>query len=52
LAGERWICDFSVVALANVASEIVTCSADRSIDNKALATNRLKKIEELLNSTA
>ncbi|WP_372458026.1 sensor domain-containing protein [Mycobacterium fragae] len=52
LAGERWICDFSLVALANVASEIVTCSADRSIDNKALASKRLKKIEELLNSTA
>lgn len=52
LAGDRWICDFSVVALANVASEVVTCSSDRSIDNQAIATKRLKKIEELLSSTA
>lgn len=52
LAGDRWICDFSVIALANVVSEIVTCSPDRSINSQAIATNRLKKIEELLNSTA
>ncbi len=52
LAGDQWICDLSVVALANVVSEIVTCSADRSINNRAIAAGRLKKIEELLNSTA
>ncbi len=52
LSGDRWVCDFSVVALANVVSEIVTCSADRSINNQAIAASRLKKIEELLNSTA
>jgi hypothetical protein len=51
LAGDQWLCDFSVIALANVISEIVTCSADRSIDNRALAAGRLKKIEALLNST-
>jgi hypothetical protein len=52
LSDDQWICDFSVVALANVVSEIVTCSTDRSIDNKAIAAKRLKKIEELLNSTS
>ncbi len=52
LVGDQWICDFAVVALANVVSEIVTCSADRSIDNQAITAGRLKKIEELLNSTA
>ena len=52
LAGDQWVCDFSVVALANVVSQIVTCSPDRSIDNRAIATKGLKKIEELLNSTA
>jgi hypothetical protein len=51
LAGDEWICEFSVIALANVISEVVTCSADRSIDNRAIAAGRLKKIEELLNST-
>lgn len=52
LAGDRWVCDFSVLALANVVSEIVTCSPDRSIDSQAIAANRLKKIDQLLNSTA
>jgi PknH-like extracellular domain len=52
LAGDQWICEFSVVALANVISEVVTCSTNRSIDNRAIAAGRLKKIEELLNSTA
>lgn len=52
LSGDRWICEFSVIALANVISEIVTCSADRSIDNAALTTARLEKISQLLHSTA
>lgn len=52
LAGQQWICDFAVIAKANVVSEIVTCSPDRSIDIQSLVTKRLKKIEELLNSTA
>jgi hypothetical protein len=52
LAGQQWICDFAVIAKANVVSQIVTCSRDRSIDIQALVTKRLKKIEELLNSTA
>jgi hypothetical protein len=51
LAGEQWICDFSVIALANVISEVATCSTNRSIDNQAIAAGRLKKIEELLHST-
>jgi hypothetical protein len=52
LLGDQWICDFSVIAKANVVSQIVTCSTDRSIDNQALVTKRLAKIEELLNSTS
>lgn len=52
LAGQRWICEFAVVAKANVVSEIVTCSPDRSVDIQALAAKRLKKIEELLKSTS
>jgi PknH-like extracellular domain len=51
LAGDEWICEFSVIALANVISEVVTCSTNRSIDNRAVTAGRLKKIEELLNST-
>lgn len=51
LSGEQWICEFSVIALANVISEVVTCSTNRSVDNRAIAAGRLKKIEELLNST-
>ena len=35
---------------ANVISEIVTCSPDRSVDIGALIIKRLKKINELLNS--
>ncbi|WP_083341719.1 sensor domain-containing protein [Mycobacterium talmoniae] len=52
LAGEQWICEFSVIAKANVVAEVVTCSPDRSIDNQALAAQRLAKIDELLHSTA
>jgi PknH-like extracellular domain len=51
LAGQQWICDFAIIAKANVVSQIVTCSPDRSIDIQALVTKRLKKIEELLHST-
>ncbi|MGA8545836.1 MAG: sensor domain-containing protein [Mycobacterium sp.] len=51
LAGDQWICEYSVIALANVISEVATCSANRSIDNGAVAAGRLKKIQELLNST-
>ncbi|MDP7701165.1 sensor domain-containing protein [Mycobacterium sp. TY815] len=50
LAGQRWICEFAMLAKANVVAEIVTCSPDRSIDIGALVTKRLKKINELLNS--
>jgi hypothetical protein len=50
LDGDQWICEFTVIAKANVISQLVTCSADRSIDNKALSDERLQKIEELLNS--
>jgi hypothetical protein len=50
LAGQQWICEFAVLAKANVVSEIVTCSPDRSVDIGALVTKRLKKINELLNS--
>jgi hypothetical protein len=52
LAGKQWLCDFAVIAKANVVAEIVTCSPDRSIDIQALVTKRLKKIEELIKSTA
>ena len=52
LAGEQWFCDFAVIAKANVVAQLVTCSPDHSIDIQALVTKRLKKIEELLNSTA
>ena len=50
LAGQKWVCEFAVIAKANVISEIVTCSPDRSVDIGALITKRLKKINELLNS--
>lgn len=50
LAGQKWICEFAVLAKANVVSEIVTCSPDRSVDIAALVVKRLKKINELLNS--
>lgn len=52
LAGQKWICEFAVLAKANVVSQIVTCSPDRSVDIAALVTKRLKKINELLNSTS
>jgi hypothetical protein len=52
LVGQQWVCDFAVIAKANVVSEIVTCSPDRSIDIQSLVTKRLMKIDELLNSTA
>ncbi|TEA03693.1 hypothetical protein CCUG60884_02548 [Mycobacteroides salmoniphilum] len=50
LNGDQWICEFTVIAKANVIAQLVTCSADRSIDNKTLSNDRLAKIEELLNS--
>ncbi|MDT5139216.1 MAG: hypothetical protein QOD58_3478 [Mycobacterium sp.] len=50
LAGQKWVCEFAVIAKANVISEIVTCSPDRSVDIGALVTKRLNKINELLNS--
>jgi hypothetical protein len=52
LVGDNWVCDFAVIAKANVISQIVTCSVDHSIDNQALVAKRIKKIDELLNSTA
>ena len=52
LAGQRWVCEFAVIAKANVVSEIVACSPDRAIDLEALVSKRLKKIEELLRSTS
>ncbi|SON62192.1 hypothetical protein MSIMFI_03713 [Mycobacterium simulans] len=52
LAGQQWICEFAVIAKANVVAEIVTCSADRSVDIQELVAKRLNKIEELLKSTA
>ncbi|WP_191987053.1 sensor domain-containing protein [Mycobacteroides franklinii] len=52
LAGDQWVCDFTVIAKANVISQLVTCSPDRSIDNQALSNQRLQKIDELLNSKA
>ncbi|OBS02949.1 hypothetical protein A9W98_12140 [Mycobacterium gordonae] len=50
LADQQWICEFAVLAKANVVAEIVTCSPDRSVDIGTLVTKRLKKINELLNS--
>jgi PknH-like extracellular domain len=52
LQGEQWVCDFAVIAMANVVSQIVTCSPDHSVDIQALVAKRIKKIEELINSTA
>lgn len=52
LAGQQWVCEFAVIAKANVVSEIVTCSPDRSVDNEALAIKRLEKINQLLRFTA
>jgi hypothetical protein len=52
ILGDQWLCDFAVIAKANVVSQLVTCSPDRSIDNQALVTKRPAKIEELLNSTS
>jgi hypothetical protein len=51
LTGQQWICDFAVISKANVVSEIVTCSPDRSVDIQGLITKRLDKINKLLNST-
>ncbi|CPR76715.1 transmembrane serine/threonine-protein kinase [Mycobacteroides abscessus] len=50
LTGDQWICEFTMIAKANVISQLVTCSPDRSIDNQALSDQRLQKIDELLNS--
>jgi hypothetical protein len=36
LSGEQWICDFAVIAKANVVSQIETCSPDRSIGISAV----------------
>jgi len=52
LGGEQWFCDFALIAKANVVAQIVACSPDHSIDIQALVTKRLKKIDELINSTA
>lgn len=52
LPGQKWICEFAMIAKANVVSEIVTCSPDRSPDMETLITKRLKKINELLKSTS
>lgn len=52
LGNEQWFCDFAVIAKANVVSQIVACSTDHSIDIKDLVAKRLKKIDELINSTA
>ncbi|HTQ16161.1 MAG TPA: sensor domain-containing protein [Mycobacterium sp.] len=52
LEGEQWFCDFAMIAKANVVAQIVTCSPDHSVDIKTLIAKRLKKIEELINSTA
>lgn len=52
LAGQQWVCQFAVIAKANVIAQIVTCSPDRSVDIQTLVAKRLKKIEELLRSTA
>ncbi len=49
---DQWLCDFAVIAKANVVAQIVTCSSDRSIDNQKLVDQRLTKIDELLNSKA
>lgn len=50
LDGDQWICEFTMIAKANVISQLVTCSPDRSIDNTALSNRRLQKIDELVNS--
>lgn len=52
LAGQQWTCEFAVIAKADVISEIVGCSPDRSVDLEALVAKRLKKIAELLRSTS
>lgn len=51
LSDSQWICDFAIIAKANVVSQIETCSADRSFDIQPLITKRLKEIEDLLEST-
>ncbi|WP_370653190.1 MULTISPECIES: sensor domain-containing protein [Mycobacterium] len=52
LSGQRWVCEFAVIAKANVVSQIVGCSPDRTVDVTALVLKRLKKIDELLKSTS
>jgi hypothetical protein len=52
LEGDQWICDFAVIAMANVVSQIVTCSTDHSVDIQTLVAKRIKKIQELISSTA
>ncbi|QNI09500.1 sensor domain-containing protein [Mycobacterium kubicae] len=52
LGGQQWACDFAVISKANVVSQIVTCSPDRSVDIEGLVAKRLKKINDLLNSTS
>jgi hypothetical protein len=51
LSDSQWICDFAIIAKANVVSQIETCSADRSLEIQPLITKRLKEIEDLLKST-
>lgn len=52
LVGQHWVCDFAVIAKANVVAQIVTCSADHSVDIQTLITKRLEKINQLINSRA
>jgi PknH-like extracellular domain len=52
LGSEQWFCDFVLIAKANVVSQIVACSTDHSVDIQALVAKRIKKIDELIASTA
>lgn len=49
---QQWFCEFALIQKANVVSQIVGCSPDRSVGVAELADKRLKKIDELLNSAA
>lgn len=52
LTGHQWVCDFAIISKANVIAEIVTCSADHSVDIQALINKRIRKIDELINYAA
>jgi hypothetical protein len=52
LGGQQWVCDFAVIAKANVVAQIVTCSTDHSVAIETLVAKRLEKINQLINSTA